>query len=122
LKSPDRVATVNLLDGQKRQWPQLRLFASFGMADAVKQLLEANANVNQLDKQGGSALLCAIQHARDTGDCEVLNLLLQVSHTKETLDSLTEKNRYPLYLKQSIMAIPTLLRACLIWVPRISGA
>lgn len=94
LRKPDRVRTVHALDGQKRRWSQLRLFASLGRVDAVQTLLEHGAPVDQLDEAGGSALLCAIQHAEDRGDRRALDLLLDHPHTKATLDSATVRKRH----------------------------
>lgn len=94
LRKPDRVRTVHGMDGQKRRWPQLRLFASVGRFDAVRTLLEHDAPVDQLDEAGGSALLCAIQHAENGGDRRALDLLLGHAHTKATLDSATTRKRH----------------------------
>ncbi|WP_407278195.1 ankyrin repeat domain-containing protein [Aromatoleum evansii] len=94
LRKPDRVRTVHALDGQKRRWPQLRLFASVGRFDAVHALLEHGASVDQLDEAGGSALLCAIQHAEDGGDRRALDLLLAHAHMRATLDSATTRKRH----------------------------
>lgn len=94
LRKPDRVRTVRAPDGQTRRWPQLRLFASMGQFDAVRTLLEHRASVDQLDGSGGSALLCAIQHAEERGDRRVLDLLLECAHNKATLDSATTRKRH----------------------------
>ena len=93
LRHPNRIVKLSYTDGQTRQYPQLRLFASFGRADAVRALLRVGADVNQLDNVGGSALLCAIQHARQGGSREVLDLLLAVPHSMATLNSVTERKR-----------------------------
>lgn len=93
LRNPNRVVTLKFPDGQQRRWSQLRLFASFGRLDAVQQLLGMGADVNTLDAQGGSALLCAIQYASQTGNRETLDALLAVPHTRETLDSLTMRKQ-----------------------------
>lgn len=94
LHKPDRVRSVHTPDGQKRRWPQLSLFACVGRFDAVHALLERGAQVDKLDEAGGSALLCAIQHAQDRGDRRVLDLLLERRHTKATLDSVTTRKRH----------------------------
>lgn len=94
LRKPDRVRTVRAPDGQKRRWPQLNLFASEGRFDAIRALLEHGASVDQLDEAGGSALLCAIQHAENGGDRQALDLLLEHAHTKATLDSATTRKRH----------------------------
>lgn len=93
LRNPDRTVTLRLPDGQERRWTQLRLFASFGRTDAVQVLLEKGADVDKLDDHGGAALLCAIQHATQTGDRSILDLLLAVSHKPETINSLTKKRQ-----------------------------
>ena len=93
LRNPNRVVTLEFPDGQKRRWPQIRLFASFGRADAVQELLSKGADVDKLDAQGSSALLCAIQHARQTDDRRTLDALLLVPHKRETLDSLTMRKQ-----------------------------
>lgn len=94
LRKPDRVRTLHAMDGQTRRWPQLRLFASVGRFDAVHALLERGASVDQLDEAAASALLCAIQHAEDSGDRRALDLLLGHAHTKATLDSATTRKRH----------------------------
>lgn len=91
--NPDRFRAVRSLDGEIRRWPQLRLFASFGKAAEVKSLIERGASVDLLDASGASALLCAIQHASQTGDRRALDLLLQKPHAKATLDSITGKKQ-----------------------------
>ncbi|MBL3610628.1 ankyrin repeat domain-containing protein [Rhodovulum sulfidophilum] len=45
--------------------PQLALFAHLGQVDKVKQLLDAGADPNMLDKNAGSALLNALQGGDD---------------------------------------------------------
>lgn len=94
LRTPNRVRTVRAPDGQTRRWPQLRLFASVGRIDAVQALLENGASVDELDEAGGSALLCAIQHAEQAGDRGALDLLLKHPHFMETLDSATTRKRH----------------------------
>jgi ankyrin repeat protein len=93
LRHPNRIVKLCYAEGQTRQYPQLQLFASFGRADAVRELLRAEADVNQLDTAGGSALLCAIQYARQGGTREVLDLLLAVPHSVATLNAVTERKR-----------------------------
>lgn len=88
-RTPNRVVSIRLADGQVRRWPQLRLFASFGKYDEVKTLLEAGAPVDDLDESGASALLCAIQYATQTGDRRTLDLLLKYSHSPAVLNSVT---------------------------------
>lgn len=93
LGKPDRVRAVRYGNGVVRRCPQLRLFASFGRATHVEALLDAGASVDELDSSGGSALLCAIQHAHDTGDRVVLDLLLRARHTVATLNAMTDRKR-----------------------------
>jgi len=59
----------------------------------VKTLLELGASVDKLDESGGSALLCAIQEASQTGDRRVLDLLLQFPHPGSVVNSITAKKR-----------------------------
>lgn len=93
LRSPNRVCKVKSSDGQTRSWPQLRLFASLGRLDEVTKLLERGASVDQLDESNSSALLCAIQHAEETGERAVLDFFLKQPHAKETLNKPTQKKR-----------------------------
>jgi hypothetical protein len=79
-----------------RRWPRLRFFSSLGKAQEVAALLHAGASVDLLDEAGASALLCAIQHAEQTGDRQVLDLLLQKKHDQATLDSVTAKKQLTL--------------------------
>lgn len=92
-RAPDRVISIKFRDGQVRRWPQLRFFASFNQFEAVKTLLDLGASVDKLDESGGSALLCAIQEATQTGDRRVLDLLLQCPHSTSVLDSVTAKKQ-----------------------------
>ena len=93
LRHPNRIVKLCYAEGQTRQYPQLQLFASFGRADAVRELLRVGADVNQLDTAGGSALLCALQYARQAGTREVLDLLLAMPHSAATLNAVTERKR-----------------------------
>jgi hypothetical protein len=93
LRKPNRIIKMQAIDGQVRKYPQLRFFASYGIVDAVAGLLSAGASVDQLDENGGSAMLCAIQHAEQFGKREVLDLLLAKVHAKETIDTLTTKKQ-----------------------------
>lgn len=90
---PDRVVSMRFADGQVRRWSQLQLFTLFNRLDEVELLLLNGASVDQLDKSGGSALLCAIQGAISTRDRRVLDLLLTRPHSKVTLDSVTARRR-----------------------------
>lgn len=91
LKTVNRVRAVHFANGVVRRWPQLRLFASFGLLDQVRALLDAGASVDDLDSSGGSALLCALQHAESTGQREVLDLLLARPHRVATINALTHR-------------------------------
>ncbi|AXW32898.1 hypothetical protein CJO88_05840 [Ralstonia solanacearum] len=93
LKHVDRVRAIHFEGGQIRRWPQLRLFASFGLHEQVRRLLDAGASVDQLDSSGGSALLCALQNAVSTGKRETVDLLLKVSHYPDTLNTATERRQ-----------------------------
>jgi ankyrin repeat protein/tetratricopeptide (TPR) repeat protein len=93
LRKPDRVIKIIAADGQVRRYPQLRFFASWGVTDAVSRLLKRGASVDKLDEHGASALLCAIQHADQTSETEVLEMLLQQPHQKITLNRLTQKKQ-----------------------------
>lgn len=92
-RKPDRVRAVKFGDGTVRRWPQLRLFASFGLHEKVRELLDLGASVDLLDSHGGSALLCAIQHATDRSDRRALDLLLQAPHLSKTLNVRTTRKR-----------------------------
>ena len=94
LRNPDRVFKIKAADGQIRRHHQLRLFASFGRAREVAELLEHGADVDKLDESSGSALLCAIQHAEHSGEREALDLLLKQAHTLETLNKATDRKRH----------------------------
>jgi hypothetical protein len=93
LGKPDRVRAVRHGNGVVRRCPQLRLFASFGKAAQVQALLDAGASVDELDSSGGSALLCAIQHAHDIGERAALDLLLHARHQVATLNAMTDRKR-----------------------------
>lgn len=94
LRSPDRIYKVKSSDGQIRRWSQLYFFASIGRTDAVAQLLDAGANVDHLDDSGGSALLCAIQLAENSGQRDSLDILLERKHATTTLNQATAKKRF----------------------------
>lgn len=93
LKTPSRVRAVHSADGQVRRWPQLRLFASFGLVEQVEDLLDAGASVDDLDSSNASALLCALQHAEQTGRREVLDLLLDKPHQRATINAVTRRKQ-----------------------------
>lgn len=93
LKAPRSVRAVHSADGQVRRWPQLRLFASFGLLEQVKALLDAGAPVDDLDSSNASALLCAIQHAEQTGRREAMDLLLVHPHQPATINAMTQRKR-----------------------------
>lgn len=93
LGNPDRVRAVRYGNGVVRRCPQLQLFASFGKVAHVQSLLDAGASVDALDSSGGSAVLCAIQHAHDRGERAVLDLLLRAQHQVATLNAMTVRKR-----------------------------
>lgn len=93
LKTVNRVRAVHFANGAVRRWPQLRLFASLGLFEQVKALLEAGASVDDLDSSGASALLCALQHAEATGQREVADLLLAQPHHVATINAQTQRKR-----------------------------
>ena len=93
LKTVNRVRAVHFANGAVRRWPQLRLFASLGLFEQVKALLEAGASVDDLDSSGASALLCALQHAEATGQREVVDLLLAQPHHVATINAQTQRKR-----------------------------
>lgn len=99
LLQPDRVKAIHTPDGQKLRKPQLHLFTALGRLDAVRALVKHGASVDQLDANGGTALLCAIQHALNTGNRQTLDLLLDSHHTKATLDRVTKRKRLTLLLE-----------------------
>lgn len=99
LVRPDRVIGIPTLDETKVRRPQLIWFASQDRVEDVRRLLDAGANINISDHQGGSALLNALQCAEDGRGRQVLDLLLEWPHEKETLDRLTAKKRLsPVYM------------------------
>lgn len=52
LKAVNRVRAVHFANGAVRRWPQLRLFASLGLIELTKALLDAGASVDDLDSSG----------------------------------------------------------------------
>lgn len=94
LKNPDRVRAVKFSDDTVRRWPQLRLFASFGLHEQVNALLDAGASVDKLDSFAASALLCALQHAESSGERDSLDMLLKKKHQPATLDASTHRKRW----------------------------
>ncbi len=111
LKSVNRVRAVHFANGAVRRWPQLRLFASFGLFEQVKALLDAGASVDDLDSSGGSALLCALQHAESTGQREVLNLLLARLHQAATINALTHRKRLTPLMCAIDLGLPDVVEA-----------
>lgn len=109
LKAVNRVRAVHFANGAVRRWPQLRLFASLGLLEQVKALLEAGASVDDLDSSGSSALLCALQHAESTGQREVLDLLLARPHQVITLNALTHRKRLTPLMSAIDLGLPDVL-------------
>ncbi len=112
-KKPDRVHTVTFSDGSVRRWPQLRLFASFGKDSQVRDLLARGASVDELDSSGGSALLCAIQHAEGSGNQDALNLLLKAQHLPATLNAQTHRKRLTPLMCAIDLGTPDVVQALL---------
>ena len=54
-----------------KKWPQLVWFTACGNVDAVKKLLELNADVNKLTSSGESALFWALEHMTLNNNPEV---------------------------------------------------
>ena len=100
LSNPNRVISIpDAVTGEKMRRPQLIYFASQDRVDDVRKLLEAGADVNISDHQGSSALLNALQCAKDGRGRKVLDLLLDKNHDKETLNRISEKKHLsPLYV------------------------
>lgn len=99
LSNPDRVIRIPTADGTKMRRPQLIWFANEDRVDDVRELLKAGADVNIADNGGGSALLNALQCAEKGLGRQVLDLLLDQSHDKETLNRMSKKDRLsPLYV------------------------
>ena len=97
--NPDRIVRVPMVGATKRRKPQLLLFTMINEVKVVRKLLKDGADVNALDSQGGSALLIALQSAKDGQGREALDLLLKQQHEAETLNRLTAKKRLsPLYV------------------------
>ncbi len=113
LKTLGRVRAVQFGSGEVRRWPQLRLFASFGMVPQVTALLEAGAPVDDLDSSGGSALLCALQYAEATGVRDVLDLLLARPHEPATLNTATQKKSLTPLMCAIDLGLPDVVRALL---------
>jgi hypothetical protein len=90
---PNRVLGLRGVNGKVLRRPQLSAFVSLGQTEKVRELIAAGAPVDQLDATGGSALLAGIQRFENSGDCGVLDLLLEQSHKKETLDSATHRTK-----------------------------
>lgn len=113
LSKPDRIRAVRFSNGDVRRWPQLRLFASFGMFEQAKALLDAGAPVDQLDSSNGSALLCAMQYAKSSGEREVLDLLLKTPHRATTLNAVTNKKRLTPLMVAIDLGMPDVVRKLL---------
>jgi hypothetical protein len=93
IAKPARVIGLRGVDGQVLRRPQLSVFVSSGQTEKVRQLIAAEAPVDQLDVTGGSALLAAIQRFQAKGDRGPLDVLLEQPHQKETLDSATQRKK-----------------------------
>ncbi len=91
LRKPDRIISLKMLPRGKRRYPQLVWYASEGKADELAKLLEAGANVNKCDENGGSALLCALQAKYQNHGDDTASLLLKAEHAPKTLNTRTQK-------------------------------
>lgn len=111
LKTVNRVRAVHFANGEVRRWPQLRLFASFGLLEQVKALLDGGASVDDLDSSGGSALLCAMQYAESTGRREVLDLLLAQPHQIATINAQTQRRRLTPLMCAIDLGLPDVVEA-----------
>lgn len=113
MKSPDRVINIPTLDGGKIRRPQLVWFASENKSDHVRSLLNAGADVNKMDPQGGSPLLNALQCAEDGLGRESLDVLLGQPHDRETLNRLTDKTRLSPLLIAILLGDPDVVQKLL---------
>ena len=93
ISKPNRILSLRGADGQVLRRPQLSVFVRFGQTEKVRQLIAAGAPVDQQDVTGGSALLAAIQRFENNGDRGVLDILLEQSHQKQTLDNTTHRKK-----------------------------
>ncbi len=94
LSKPNKQLTVHYLDGQSRRMSQLHHFVVKGDTDAVRELLKHGASPDILDQTGGSCILCAIQDAQFFDRREMLDILLQYPHKKETINNTTPIKRF----------------------------
>ena len=94
LSKPNKQLTVHYLKGQSRRMSQLHHFVVKGDTYAVRELLKHGASPDILDQTGGSCILCAIQDAQFFDRCEMLDILLQYPHKKETINNTTPIKRF----------------------------
>ena len=98
-KGPVKPYKKNFLLGRKT-FPQLAWFTYVGNIEAVKTLLESNANVNSLTSSSESALLLAIEKMVPLNvpyqpkEGKILfDLISQYQHDKKTINTATDKNK-----------------------------
>ena len=98
-KEPIKPYNKNFRIGTKI-FPQLVWFTYTGNIDAVKTLLQSNANVNSLTSSSESALFFAIEHMVPINDPyipqigkELFNIISEIPHEKETLNTPSDKQK-----------------------------
>lgn len=94
--------------------PQLVMQASLGNFENLKKLLQAGADVNQLDfaSGGSSALLNALQNANQTylsDHIAIIYELLKYPHSKETLNRLTDIKRHSILFEAISLGKPDIV-------------
>lgn len=78
---PNRERQIS--EGKTKTLPDMVLFSEWNNKDAVKELLEAEADISQMSKEGESCLLMAIQEVNPTllpfssGDDELFHLIYE---------------------------------------------
>ena len=90
LSKPNRTITIHYLDGQIRTMPQINYFVLYNDTKAVRDLLEHGALPDKLDKLGESCLLFAIERSKQSDQKEILELLLEYEHHKDTINAVTK--------------------------------
>lgn len=93
LSKPNKIITIQHQDGQTRTMPQINHFVLYNETEAVRELLKHGALPDKLDKRGGSCLLFAIERAIQSNQKEILELLLEYEHQKDTINAVTPIRR-----------------------------
>lgn len=85
---------------QYKQFPQLAYFTMVGNVDAVKELINANVDVNEMTSSRDSALLLAIHKLNLTDmpyepkfGMELFNILKSVPHDSKTINMQSDKQK-----------------------------